>query len=162
MRLRRWVLLPVLIGFRSARTALSAFTPTFAAFTPAITLAAGRAFRSGGGGFSSTIGLDGGLSGSVQGGWRVVALWAGWAIATRATVALAAFVAALARTGLTGWALGAGVPKMTGKLAPEVFQAFDVDEARVELHARANSILAPLAGPVIDTGPVVERSGHGA
>jgi hypothetical protein len=36
-------LLPVLIVFRSARTALSTFTPTFAAFTPAIALAAGGA-----------------------------------------------------------------------------------------------------------------------
>jgi ubiquinone/menaquinone biosynthesis C-methylase UbiE/glycosyltransferase involved in cell wall biosynthesis len=60
-----------------------------------------------------------------------------------------------------GWALGAGVPKLTGKLAPEVLQVFDVDEARVELHARMNSILAPLTGPVIDTAPCVRRTGHG-
>jgi hypothetical protein len=53
------------------------------------------------------------------------------------------------------------VPKLTGKLAPEVLQVFDVDEARVELHARMNSILAPLTGPVIDTAPCVRRTGHG-
>jgi hypothetical protein len=102
-------LLPVLIVFRSARTALSTFSPTFAAFTPAIALAAGRAFRSGGGGFSRAIGLDGGLSGSVQGGGRVVALWAGRPI-TAGAAAFAAFIAALAWAGFTGWALGTGGP----------------------------------------------------
>jgi hypothetical protein len=102
-------LLPVLIVFRSARTALSTFSPTFAAFTPAIALAAGRAFRSGGGGFSRAIGLDGVLSGSVQGGWCVVALWAGRPI-TAGAAAFAAFIAALAWAGFTGWALGTGGP----------------------------------------------------
>lgn len=60
-----------------------------------------------------------------------------------------------------GWALGAGVPKLQSKLAPEVFHAFDVDEARVELMARTNSILAQLVTPSVDTEPCVRRTGHG-
>jgi hypothetical protein len=60
-----------------------------------------------------------------------------------------------------GWALGAGVPKLRSKLAPETFQAFDVDEARQELGARVNSILAQLTAPTVDTVPVIDRSGHG-
>ena len=60
-----------------------------------------------------------------------------------------------------GWALGAGVPKLQHKLAPETFHAFDVDEARVELTARTSSILAQLTAPSVDTGPCVRRTGHG-
>jgi len=59
-----------------------------------------------------------------------------------------------------GWALGAGVPKLQSKLAPEAFQAFDVDEARVEIQARTNSILSQLVTPSVDTVPCVRRTGH--
>jgi glycosyltransferase involved in cell wall biosynthesis len=59
-----------------------------------------------------------------------------------------------------GWALGAGVPKLASKLAPETFHAFDVDEARAEIHARTNSILAQLVTPSVDTEPVMTRRGH--
>jgi hypothetical protein len=58
-------------------------------------LAAGGAFCSGGGGFGNAIGLDGGLSGSVQGGGRVVALWACGPITARAAGPVER---------LTGWA----------------------------------------------------------
>ena len=102
-------MLPVLIVFRCAGTALSALTATFAAFTSAIALAAGRPFPSGGCGLHSAIGGGWVLTGGVQRSGCVIALWAGWAIAARAT-ALAAFIAALAWAGFTGWALGTGGP----------------------------------------------------
>lgn len=59
-----------------------------------------------------------------------------------------------------GWALALGRPKLAGKLAPETFRVFDVEEAERELQARIAAILKALRPPVIDTGPSVERTGH--
>jgi hypothetical protein len=59
-----------------------------------------------------------------------------------------------------GWGLAAGAPNLDGRLRTEKFRVLSVDEAKLELGARSNSILAQMSQPVIDTRPCVGRTGH--
>lgn len=69
-------------------------------------------------------------------------------------------LAALGRGFEVGYAIAGGAPKLNGKLQPASFRAWDVDEAKRELAAKADSIFAPMVGTPLQTLPSVLRIGH--